>query len=523
MGISALLFVLILDTTGSHYAFVLLPVFLSLLINGPRYFNIKLILESTPLYFLLTAAWALVYYGFITAFIVVSHPGINDPIIFVTVALAWTVILGPAHSYVQTLIEQRYNARNRKSMQAVESFTSTLREEIDLDQLRERFLTLLQETMSPYSASLWVRSSWQRELASLFSPSSTVPPDVEMIEVNDADALLTYLLNHVGVTEISQIQTDSPLLEDVKARAMEQVVPLVSQSELIGMLGLGPRQDGMPYSRADRSLLASLVVQVAPALRVAQMVLAQQEQVRERERIEQELRTARAIQQTFLPKEVPALSGWQLTPYYHPAREVGGDFYDFLLFENGCLGIVIGDVTGKGVPAALVMATTHTMLRTATQQSASPGEALTRINDLLYADTLPAMFVTCFYALLDPRTGKLRFANAGHDLPFRQVGCHAAELWATGMPLGLMPGTRYDEYETTLQPGENLLFYSDGLVEAHNMAREMFGLPRLQKLLERRQGELLIDDVLGELARFTGDGWEQEDDVTLVALQRSAE
>ncbi|HLL77944.1 MAG TPA: PP2C family protein-serine/threonine phosphatase, partial [Ktedonobacteraceae bacterium] len=162
-------------------------------------------------------------------------------------------------------------------------------------------------------------------------------------------------------------------------------------------------------------------------------------------------------------------------------------------------------------------------LRTATQQSASPGEVLTRINDLLYADTPPAMFVTCFYALLDPTTGKLHFANAGHELPYRQQDGSASELWATGMPLGLMPGSCYDEYEVTLNPGENLLFYSDGLVEAHNPAREMFGFPRLQKSLEQYpqvESQSIIDYLLSELTGFTGDTWEQEDDVTLVTLQR---
>jgi len=142
----------------------------------------------------------------------------------------------------------------------------------------------------------------------------------------------------------------------------------------------------------------------------------------------------------------------------------------------------------------------------------------------LYADTLPQMFVTCFYALLDPITGRLLYANAGHELPYRQQNGSASELWATGMPLGMMQGTCYDEHEVILMPGENLLFYSDGLVEAHNPAREMFGFPRLQKLLEQPAQEgTLIDYLLDELTRFTGDRWEQEDDVTLVELQRKSE
>jgi serine phosphatase RsbU (regulator of sigma subunit) len=296
---------------------------------------------------------------------------------------------------------------------------------------------------------------------------------------------------------------------------------------LLGLLALGPRLNGDYYTGEDRRLLNALAAQVAPALRVAQLALARQAEAREHERIEQELRTAQEIQRTFLPKEVPALPGWQLAPYYQPAHEVGGDFYDFLPFEDGRLGLVIGDVTGKGIPAALVMTATRTMIRTAVQESAAPAEVFARVNDLLCADIPSGMFVTCFYALLDPATGRLQFANAGHEPPYRRdTGC-VAELRATGMPLGLMPGMRYDEDEAGLAPGESLLFYSDGLVEAHSPERQMFGFPRLKALLEAQDGDAdgaaLIGSLLGALARFTGEGWEQEDDVTLVTLQRAAE
>jgi serine phosphatase RsbU (regulator of sigma subunit) len=134
------------------------------------------------------------------------------------------------------------------------------------------------------------------------------------------------------------------------------------------------------------------------------------------------------------------------------------------------------------------------------------------------------MFATCFYAILDPKSGRLHYANAGHDPPYRRHAGRATELWATGMPLGMMPGTRYEEHEVTLAPGEGLLFYSDGLVEAHNSSGEMFDTPRLKALLEAHaDGASLIDVLLGELKRFTGKGWEQEDDVTLLTLQRTPE
>ena len=186
--------------------------------------------------------------------------------------------------------------------------------------------------------------------------------------------------------------------------------------------------------------------------------------------------------------------------------------------------MVIADVADKGVPAALVMATTRAILRGAARRLLSPGAALARANELLYPETPPQMFVTCLYAILEPGSGRLQYANAGHNLPYRCRNGQVAELRATGMPLGLLPEMRYEEYETTIEPGERLLLYSDGLVEAHSPQREMFGLPRLQTLLRNRTeaGSALIDNLLTEMATFTGQDQEQEDDVTLVTLERAA-
>jgi predicted ester cyclase len=247
------------------------------------------------------------------------------------------------------------------------------------------------------------------------------------------------------------------------------------------------------------------------------------QEIRERERVEQELRVARRIQQAALPKEVPSLEGWQITPYYQPAREVGGDFYDFLELEDGRLGLVVGDATGKGVPAALMMASARSMLRAVAQASDSPGDVLRKVNDPMAADIPPNMFVTCFYAILDPKSGHLVYANAGHDLPYLQHGGEAEELRARGMPLGLMPVSSYEEKEIVLDAGEATIFYSDGLVEAHDPEGEMFGFPRLRRLLaEHGEERSLGDFLLEELYSFVGEGWEQEDDITLLTLRRAA-
>ena len=246
-------------------------------------------------------------------------------------------------------------------------------------------------------------------------------------------------------------------------------------------------------------------------------------EAQERERIEHELQVARQIQQELLPESIPKPDGWRIAAYYGPAREVGGDFYDFLEFPDGRIGLVVGDATGHGMPAALVMATTRGMLRAVVQSLESPGEVLAKVNEALVADIPSSTFVTCFYAILEPKSGLLRYANAGHDLPYLRHGSgEAEELRARGMPLGLMAGMSYEEKEIILAPGDSALFYSDGLVEAHNPKREMFGFPRLGRLVaEHAEGEPLVDFLMEDLYSFTGEGWEQEDDITLVTLQRA--
>src|SRR3712207_4513050 len=173
------------------------------------------------------------------------------------------------------------------------------------------------------------------------------------------------------------------------------------------------------------------------------------------------------------------------------------------------------------------MSTTCGMLQLAARalDSASPGEVLAQVNETLLARIPANMFVTCFYCILDPKSGHLVYANAGHDLPYVRRGGDAEELRARGMPLGLMPGMGYEEREITLQAGESALFYSDGLVEAHDPKGEMFGFPRLGTLVAEHGEEegSLVDFLLEELASFTGEGWEQEDDITLVILERSEE
>jgi predicted ester cyclase len=292
-------------------------------------------------------------------------------------------------------------------------------------------------------------------------------------------------------------------------------------------LGVPPSGEVGTYStiRINRIVGGKITDEWSEGSLLEMLLPSFEREIRARERVEQDLRVARSIQQASLPKEVPELEGWRIATYYQPAREVGGDFYDLFELEEGRVGVVVGDATGKGMPAALVVSAASSMLRAVAQafHSSSPGEVLSRVNETLVARIPANMFVTCFYAIVEPESASLSYANAGHDLPYLHRNGDAEELRARGMPLGLMPGMDYEEKDVVLEKGEAALFYSDGLVEAHDPKGEMFGFPRLRELVAGHGEEGSLEEtLLEELYSFVGEGWEQEDDITLLTLRCSA-
>jgi serine phosphatase RsbU (regulator of sigma subunit)/anti-sigma regulatory factor (Ser/Thr protein kinase) len=356
------------------------------------------------------------------------------------------------------------------------------------------------------------------------APAPAVPVELPAVAVDipETDPLFAFLQAAPGPVDLSRLELASPALDDLRSAGVALVVPLVTQGELIGTLNLGPRLSEQDYSSDDRRLLGTLAAQAAPAIRVAQLVQEQAAEAAERERYEQELKVAQLIQQQFLPRELPKLREWQIAAYYGPARVVGGDFYDFIDLGEGRIGVVVGDVTDKGVPAALVMARTHSILRAEAPRLIEPGLVLARANELLAPEMPARMFVTCLYGVLEPATGRFVFANAGHNLPYVRTVDGVIELRATGLPLGLMPGIVYEETEGFVGQGDAMLLYSDGMVEQHGPEREMFGFPRLRSAMEGDDaGSQLLDRLLEELSAFTGPGFEQEDDITLVTLRRA--
>ena len=367
------------------------------------------------------------------------------------------------------------------------------------------------------------RSKESQEIGKGAPHPDTTTRALDPVEIPPGDVLETLLLSTGGPVELSAIEAQSDTINRLRDDGIELIVPLIGQGELLGALYLGQRLSDQPYSTDDRRLLGNLAAQVAPAMKVAQLVREQQAEAKERERIQQELQVAALIQQTLLPKELPSINGWNVDAFYRPARAVGGDFYDFIDLGDARLGVVIGDVTDKGVPAALVMATCRSMLRAAAFNHDSPAAVLADVNDALVPEIPPAMFVTCLYAIIDTEAGHVLFANAGHNLPYVRTSDGVVELRATGMPLGLMPGMDYDDKVYELSDGDLMVLTSDGITEAHNPDGEMYGFSRLMgRVAATTKNDDVVNSLVGDLESWTGPEAEQEDDITLVIVRKTA-
>ena len=297
-------------------------------------------------------------------------------------------------------------------------------------------------------------------------------------------------------------------------------LPLILKGEVFGVLLVEEAVGGRRFRSRRLEILNGVAQQMALAI---QNDVFQQERAN-RERLETEVQLARQIQETFIPKTLNPPSGWDLAARWRAALQMSGDFYDVINLPDGRIGLFIADVADKGIPAALFMALTRTLVRAAVIQTASPAEALRQVNDLLYPDCEQGMFVTAVYGALDPETGEFVYANAGHNPPLWLHDGLLDRLTRTGVALGVVEFAEMSEDSITLAPGDLLVFYTDGVTEAFSAEGEIYGEERLMSVLTRltfETAEGIIDKIEMELNLFIKD-YPVSDDITLIALRREA-
>ena len=321
------------------------------------------------------------------------------------------------------------------------------------------------------------------------------------------------------VLDVAEVACDA-VAAIMKAHRLQYALPIASEGASLGLLLLGPRLDRKPLEEADRDFILSLCQQSAVAIEN----VALQKEALEKKRMEKELQLAREIQQKLLPKGVPSISGYELAVEMRPFYQVGGDFYDFIALENGKLSICLADVSGKSLPASMIMSTAQASLRALNSFSGlSPKDVIERLNRHMCSSTSNNKFITMFYAVLDPATHKLSYINAGHNRPILICPDKSTVLLDKGgMVVGLFPTVQYQVGEVIFEEGTELLIYTDGLSEVTDPNGEEYGDDRLIDTLKDMQGRGSVesekDDIVNDVMTFSRN--EMVDDLTLLLVRR---
>jgi len=368
---------------------------------------------------------------------------------------------------------------------------------------------------------------------------------ITMVDRDSGDAMKTLVRSmgdkgaqqpyHFNLTFLGWMQLNKmPLMlnmpgEDARFRGMEWnasvrsllCVPLMIKGEVRGVLTVYNKKTEGGFTEDDQRLLAIIAAQSAQVIENARLHESEQALLRVRE----EMRLAGQIQADLLPKVFPDLPGYDIAGRTLPAQEVGGDYFDFIRMDDQRICICLGDVSGKGLPASLLMANVQAMLRSQSILHAPPQLCMQRANTLLLQSTSPEKFVTLFYGVLDLAHHTLTYVNAGHELPYLfTAASEPIRLAAGGPPLGVIDRTPYDEQSVPMQPGDLLVVYSDGVTEAMNAGQVQFGGSRLDALLpgwRNAPASAIIERIIDAVRQHAA-GTPQHDDITLVVVKRSA-
>jgi sigma-B regulation protein RsbU (phosphoserine phosphatase) len=297
-------------------------------------------------------------------------------------------------------------------------------------------------------------------------------------------------------------------------------VPLLLKGAIIGVIYVDNRLQAGIFTPDDLELLGAISSNAAIAIENARLYQV----AVEKGRLERELQVAREVQLSLIPRRLPKIAGWEFAAYWQPAREVSGDFYDFILADLSRFGVVIADVSDKGMGAALFMALTRSIVRASAAASILPDKCITQANRLICADAANGMFVTLFYAQFDPDAGACEFVNAGHNPPllYDSRQNELVELTRTGIALGIDDSLQFKQGAVRLGPGDSVLLYTDGVTEATNAEDQEFGVERLRRIVEangRSPAPTTVRAIQESLREFVGPA-PQQDDITVVAIKR---
>lgn len=517
---------------------VIFPAAIAYAIVRHNLFDVDVYIKRAVGYALMTILVALAYIStqalartLLFPLIMADYTERGVPVLF---ALLIVFLFNPLNRRIQDAVDKIFFRKQFDYKQTILSVTNTLTSVLDVEVIVQQILRTVKNEMFLDTVGL-VLLEPQRNEHRLFFIRDTPQngkgqtSDIHILQNDPLLALLSREKRMVTAYDIAEdpryIEVQIPCMQSFTNLDASLVLPLLYQGEISGVIALGQKKSGHFYTREDIELLTTLANQGAVALENAKLF---QEHL-EKMRLDEELKIAQNIQMSMLPTKAPAVAGFAIAARSLPARQVGGDFYDFLEIQhNGRekqLGIVVGDVSGKAMSAALLMAASRSVLRVLSESYSSVEEVMSRGNQRLKKDIKKGTFVALLYGVVDPVARTLTLSSAGQTQPIlcRGDGSRATYIETTGdkFPLGIVANSHYQETCISLQSHDTVVLYTDGVVEAMNEQKEMYGFERLLATIEKSRDlpvSAFLESLLNEISYFVGKA-EQHDDVTVVVLK----
>lgn len=447
-------------------------------------------------------------------------------------AVARTTTPGPVQENTLTLIKrvervsEHYTTPSAvQELNAMRTVSEVMTSNINLDDLLNLIVSKLVSTINAARGTLYLLDEttdelWSRVLQDDVGPLSEIRLPVGA-GIAGYVAKTGKILNIPNAYDDSRFDPSFDQTTGFQTRSILTAPMFNPQQKIIGVVQLLNKRGG-PFTFRDERLLSAMASQAAISIENARLY----EQEIQQQVISRELETARSIQASFLPDTIPEYAGWDIGATWHPIRNVAGDFYDFYVLEDGRLASVIADVSGKGIPAALFMALSVTVIRFGMQMNLKPHEVTRRANELIISEQRSRMFATTFVSYIDPSTGNVEFSSGGHNpaLVYRANSQRCDYITSSGVAIGIFKGADFDCGSTSLSPGDILVLYTDGITEVINNDEEEFGENRLENLIiqnAHRSSRSLIDLIMSAVETFSEDQ-ELFDDATLVIIKRNS-
>ena len=491
-------------------------------------FDADTIIQRTVGYFVVTAivigAYALVSVGFnvLLGQYELAHSR-AFPILF---TLGVILVFNPLRDRVQSLVDRIFFRKEYDYGAIVDKVSGAMTTLLELPLIAKRLVQTFMEDMFVSTSSVMLLAAEGNQYQVYLADGEKKEevenksferddPLIEIIEGEKRELTKYDVLEDPKYSAVSEKSSAS--FEALQANLM---VPLVYQDQVIGSLNLGEKKSGKPFNREDIDLLRTIANQGAVAIENARLF---QENL-EKQRMEEELNIARDLQMSMLPATTPQIKGFDIAAYSVAAREVGGDFYDFIDMGEDRAGLVIADVTGKSVSGALVMSASRSVFRMLSEVELSVSESMMRANRRLKKDVKTGMFVALLFAVLNSEDKTLTLCSAGQTQPIHMSSKTAetilVETQGDTFPLGILDDANYEETLLQLAPGDKVVFYTDGIVEAMNEQEEMFGFEKLQEVIKNSTADGangLLQDIISSIRDFTGDA-PQHDDITVIVV-----